>query len=105
MTPLQLEGEMEPRTEAEMTAIHRARRVAAREKLRRQAEGMGRWGAAVTFVQVAFVYLLAIRLEGRESPTSMLAAGIVLLVAGNVAYVNARVDALLRLILEDPREG
>src|SRR5258707_6460550 len=52
-----------------------------------------------------FVYLLAIRLEGRESPTSMLAAGIVLLVAGNVAYVNTRVDALLRLILEDPREG
>jgi hypothetical protein len=93
--------EMEPRTEAEMTAIHRARKVATRDKLRRQAEGMGRWGTAVTFLQVGLVYLLAMWLEGRESPTSIFAASLFLVVAGNVAYVNARVDALLRLMSDD----
>lgn len=96
---------MEPRTETEMTAIHRARKVATREKLRRQAEGLGRWGAAVTFFQVGLVYLLAMWLEGRQSSTSMVAASLFLVVAGNVAYVNARVDALLRLMSDDAGEG
>jgi hypothetical protein len=95
---------MEPKTEAEMTAIHRARKVATREKLRRQAEGMGRWGAAVTVLQVGLVYLLAMWLEGRQSPTSIFAASLFLVVAGNMAYINGRVDALLRLMPEDPTE-
>ena len=94
---------MEPRTEVEMTAIHRARKVANREKLRRLAEGVGRWGAAVTFVQCGFVYLLARQLEGARSPISSVAAFVFVVVAGNIAYVNARVDALLRL-MEDSTE-
>ena|SRR5712691_9122097 len=50
---------MEPRSQAEMTAILRTRQLAAREKLRRQAEGMGRWGAAVALAPFLALVLAA----------------------------------------------
>jgi hypothetical protein len=49
---------MEPRSEAEMTAILRARRLAARERLHQQAEG-SRWGPAIALA-LFLVPLLAV---------------------------------------------
>jgi hypothetical protein len=93
---------MEPKSEAEMMAVLRARQVAKRDKLRRQAEGVGRWGgAALPLVQVVVVYLLSIWLEGRHSSTSILAVSLSLILAGDIAYLNSRMDAIVRLMSED----
>jgi hypothetical protein len=93
---------MEPNNEAEMTAVLRARQVAKREKLRLDAEGVARWGAALPFVQVVVVYLLAMWLEGgRHSSTSILAVSLSFILTADIVYFNRRVDAIVRLMSEN----
>lgn len=91
---------MEPRSEAELVAVVRARQVARREALGRKARGMGRWEVFITFLQVALVYLFGRWLEGPNAPTSILVTALFVIVAGNVARMNSRIDALLALVSE-----
>ena len=135
---------MEPRSEAEMSAILRTRQLATRARLHRQAEGIGPWGAAVVlalflalllgaeiyfdrtmFRDISYgveslksagvdpketeaIRVVLVNISTHVASFVFLAALLAgLLVAGMVAWLSGRMDAILKLISEnaEPTSG
>jgi hypothetical protein len=87
---------MEPSTEIEMTAQVRARRIARRERIRRQAAGFRSWEAAVTLLQGGMICAFALWYPGEPSAL-MVAIFLFAVIKGDLAYMNRRLDAFLEL--------